>query len=510
MTSHGPGESPLRILVADDDAVGATMLARSLQRWSFDAVTAADGERAWERLQADPTIRVAIVDWMMPGVDGLELCRRIRADERTAHLHVIMLTARDARGDLIEALTAGADDYLIKPFDPDELRARVQVASRVATLQAHLAERVAELHASQAHLQFLSANMLDLVAHLRPDGTFAYASPSHRQMLGYPPDVLVGTSSLDLVHPDDRDRVVTAMRLGLTTLEPGRAEYRARRADGEYVWMEAVGAPLPAQGGGASDLLMSARDITDRKKDEERVKAARQELERSNAELGQFVYIASHDLQEPLRMVTSYLGLIARRYQGVLDEDAKEFIAFAVDGAARMQRLLNDLLVYSRVGTKAKPLAPVDAGAALQAARDNLRVAIDEAAATITTGSMPMVSADETQLIQLFQNLLANAIKFRGTPAPVIHVTAAREADDAWRFAVRDNGIGIDPADFERMFQMFQRLNPAGKYPGTGAGLAICKKIVTRHGGRIWAESAVGQGATFFFTLQPAAPIAAA
>lgn len=224
------------------------------------------------------------------------------------------------------------------------------------------------------------------------------------------------------------------------------------------------------------------------------------DLARSNAELEQFAYIASHDLQEPLRMVASYTRLLARRYQGKLDQDADEFIAFAVDGATRMQRLIDDLLAFSRVGTRGSPFEPADCNAVLKEVLDNLQLAIAENRVTVSSGELPVLPADASQLGQLFQNLIANAIKFHGEAPPQIRIDAQRQADD-WHFSVSDNGIGIAPEHFERIFVIFQRLHGRGDYPGTGIGLAVCKRIVERHGGQIWVESTPGQGATFHFTL---------
>lgn len=233
---------------------------------------------------------------------------------------------------------------------------------------------------------------------------------------------------------------------------------------------------------------------------EQRVAKRTVALKRSNEDLEQFAYVASHDLQEPLRMVTSYIQLLRQRYQSRLDKDADEFIGFALEGAERMQRLIIDLLTYSRVGTKAKPLAPVDMNEIVDRALRNLTVAIEETHTKIRHTDLPTLPGDGVQLVQLFQNLIANAIKFR-SERPVEIQIAAQPERGGWHFTVSDNGIGIAKKDFERIFIIFQRLHTREKYPGTGIGLSICKKIVERHSGRIWVESEEGKGTTFHFIL---------
>jgi PAS domain S-box-containing protein len=244
--------------------------------------------------------------------------------------------------------------------------------------------------------------------------------------------------------------------------------------------------------------------FAERKRMEGALEEKARELERSNQELEQFAYIASHDLQEPLRMIASYTQLLERRYKDKLEPDALQFISYAVDGASRMQTLINDLLAYSRVGTRAKAFVSIDCGEVVKKALKNLEIAIEESSAKISVGELPQVLGDATQLTQLFQNLVGNAIKFRGDKPPVIQISATPETEGAapvWHLSVHDEGIGIEPQYFERIFVIFQRLHTREEYPGTGIGLAVCKKIVERHGGRIWVESESGKGSTFHFTF---------
>ncbi len=251
---------------------------------------------------------------------------------------------------------------------------------------------------------------------------------------------------------------------------------------------------------GSIDKLVILRDITERKHAEEELKQLSDELKRSNADLQQFAYAASHDLQEPLRVIEGFVKLLEKRYRGRLDEKADEFFFYIVDGVKRMQELIKDLLEYSKVGTGIKKFESTDSTLILNSAISNLRTAIEDSRAVVTYHNLPVILADRIQLSSLFQNLIGNAIKFRGTEAPKIHISAKREGHE-WIFSVRDNGIGVDPKFADRIFSVFQRLHTRDEYPGTGIGLAICKKIVERHGGRIWLESTPGEGSTFYFAI---------
>ena len=337
---------------------------------------------------------------------------------------------------------------------------------------------------------------------LELDGRVARWNKGAERIKGYRAEEIVGQHFSRFYPPPDIANGKPELELQVATSE-GRFEdedWRVRK-DGSRFWANVVVTALRDASGKVSGFVKITRDLTARKEAENELKRYAEELKRSNQELEHFAHVASHDLQEPLRTVSSFSQLLARRYKGKLDAEADEFITFIVDGATRMQTLINDLLAFSRIGMRGNPFAPVDCGEIFNAAKENLEVAIAENGAVITNDPLPALVADQTQLTQLFQNLFSNAIKFRRPEeAPRIHVSAVWH-DGAWQFSVRDNGIGIAPQYFDRIFVIFQRLHGREEYPGTGIGLAICKKIVQRHGGRMWVESGTGTGSTFYFTI---------
>jgi PAS domain S-box-containing protein len=333
------------------------------------------------------------------------------------------------------------------------------------------------------------------------DGRFVRVNRSFCEIMGYSEKQLLGKTVKELSHPEDRDVTdAERARIHRGEIESARFEKRYVRADGGVIWCKIAVALVRDVFGMPQYEVAVFDDITERKRAEAALRDAHEELKRSNAELEQFAYVASHDLQEPLRMVASYTQLLSRRYDARLDHDAREFMAYIVDGATRMKQLIEDLLAYSRVGTKGGEFKPVSSEAALRRALFNLRAGIEEAGAVVTHDAMPTLPADEVQLGQLLQNLIGNALKFRSASVPRIHVGVSQKEQE-WQFEVRDNGIGIEPQYYERIFMVFQRLHNKGEYSGTGIGLAICKKVVERHGGRIWVESRPGQGSSFYFTL---------
>jgi len=334
-------------------------------------------------------------------------------------------------------------------------------------------------------------------------GEIVLLNAQSENQFGYRRDELIGQRVTNIIPDGFAERLIadgarTAAEALAQQIGTG-IELTGRRKDESEFPIEIMLSPLESDQG----ILVTAaiRDITVRKNAELNLIQKVEDLNRSNEELEQFAYVASHDLQEPLRMVASYTQLLSRRYKGTLDADADEFIAFAVDGANRMQRLIQDLLAFSRVGKRKLELFDLPSDRALRQALLNLSGAIKQSGALVTNGLLPEVKADEVQLTQLFQNLIGNAIKYHSSGVPHIHISAARNGLPMWTFSVRDDGLGIDSQFFEKIFGMFQRLHKRDEFEGTGMGLAICKKIVERHGGSISVESKPGLGSTFHFTL---------
>jgi hypothetical protein len=352
----------------------------------------------------------------------------------------------------------------------------------------------------RAYLASIVDSTDDAIIGVDLNGTIVSWNPGARKLYGYGVGEALGRPLTGLAPPERTEEVLADLAKAARgeAVEPFEAE-RVRKG-GQRVWVSVTVSPVHDDEGNIVGVSTINHDITARKRAEEALARQKAELERSNAELQQFAYVASHDLQEPLRAVASFTKLLAERYRGRLDRDADDFIDFAVDGAKRAQRLIADLLAYSRVGTRGAAFAPTDCEAVLDNALANLAAALEETRGQVTHEPVPMIDADEVQIGQLLQNLIGNALKFHGSEPPRVHVSA-RQITGAWQFSVSDNGIGIAPEYAETIFEVFQRLHTSAEYPGTGIGLAIAKKIVGRHEGRIWVESQPGKGATFFFTI---------
>ena len=381
---------------------------------------------------------------------------------------------------------------------------RGEVTGVVVNVRDVTRRKQAEQQALRSSEQFraFSESANDAIISADSRGNIVYFNPSAERIFGYRAAEVIG-KPLTLLMPGRFHKAYQTGMARFLSSGQGRmigktVELTGRRNDASEFPIELSIATWKT----AEDTFFSgiARDITERKRSQEELENTAAALARSNKELEQFAYVASHDLQEPLRMITSYTSLLRKRYAGKLDADADEFIGYAVGGAKRMQSLINDLLVYSRVGNRGKSFAPTDCEIVLAKTLQDLELARQKAGATITHDKLPTVMADETQLGQLFQNLIGNGIKYRNGNAPEIHISCTQQ-DGQWQFAVRDNGIGIEADYAEKIFVIFQRLHTRDEYEGTGIGLAICKKIVERHHGRIWVESEPGHGSTFHFTL---------
>jgi PAS domain S-box-containing protein len=357
------------------------------------------------------------------------------------------------------------------------------------------------LKQSQERFRLLFHQAAVGIKRLDHDGHLLEVNNKLCEILGYARGELLQLSLSDITYPEDMSLEQEQLSQLLSReIASYSVEKRCLRKGGSLIWVR-VTSSLPSGSDKPAEWWISVvEDITERKQAEEALRLTAVELARSNKDLEQFAYVASHDLQEPLRMVTAFMQLLEQKYRGNLDAKGNQYIHYAVDGAKRMQQLINDLLAYSRLGARSAGQAPIDAGQALTKALSMLHLSIEESKAEVTAGNLPVVRADGSQLAQVFQNLIGNAIKFRSAQPLRIHVDARRE-DDFWLFSVTDNGIGIDTEYHEKVFLIFQRLHTKEKYPGTGIGLAICRKIVEQHGGRIWLASADGQGSTFYFTV---------
>jgi PAS domain S-box-containing protein len=351
----------------------------------------------------------------------------------------------------------------------------------------------------------LQARMLDSVADAvittDPDGRIIYLNHAGGKLFGWKPGKAIGRDIFEFIDPkrpiagDPPDR-----KTDFSDIMTWSGEVTVHHRDGHPIPVFASKSPVFDSLGNLTAFVCALHDISDQKQTEGHLKEYAANLKRSNEDLERFAYVASHDLKEPLRMVILFSQLLEQNYKGKLGTDADEYIGYIVEGGTRMGDLVNDLLDYARVTSTGKAFEPTDMNEAMQEALSNLEVSIQESGARIESGPLPTVLADRSQMNLVFQNLLSNAIKFRKGPAPSIAIGAARQGGD-WVFSVRDDGIGIDPEFRDKIFEIFQRLHARTEYSGTGVGLAICKRIVERHGGTIWVESASGTGSTFFFTI---------
>ena len=429
MNNHQSGMPLGNILVVDDTAENLRLLSTMLTQSGYTPRCVINGKMALRACNSNPPDLI-LLDIMMPEMNGYEVCQHLKLEAKTREIPVIFISAKDEVFDKVNAFAVGGVDYISKPFQFEEVLARIESHLSLRNLQKQLKEQNVLLHE-------------EITSRLAVEKTL-----------------------------QEKNQIL-------------QQEISTRRA---------VEKALQEQN------LVLQQEISNRQRAESALLKSNQELARSNAELEQFAYVASHDLQAPLATIASYAQLLEKRYKDQLDSKATKFIGNIVQGCTRMQTLIDDLLEYSRVGRSQKPFQLTDCNHAVEQALANLQGAIRQTQAVVTYSELPAVMGDISQLVQLFQNLVGNSIKYRHDAPPMGHITACKQEKD-WLFSVSDNGIGIATQHQARIFQIFQRLHTQKEYSGTGIGLAICQKIVERHGGYIWVESKSDQGSTFYFTL---------
>jgi signal transduction histidine kinase/DNA-binding response OmpR family regulator len=488
----------MSILILEDNEADLELIKRELRSVRYHS----DIEWAWSKATFLDALerkapQIVLLDYSLPGFDGLTAMAMVR--DRFPEVRTIIVSGGIGEETAIEALKTGATDYVLKKhlhrLGPVIARTIQEIEE---TAERRKAEAALEESRKRFHSLFSSSNegicLHEMVYDPKGnavDYRIIDANPAYEAITGIPRNEAVGS---------------IASVLYRSTPPPYFDHYLKVVETGQPFRFETYYPPMRRH------LLISAfltekdqfatmfMDVTERKHLEAELKRKAEELERSNAELQQFAYVASHDLQEPLRMISSHLDLLRRRHGDQLNSSALQHLEFAVDGSLRMKALISDLLLYSRLESRGRVFERVDLSESLRQAMNNLRACIDESKAAIKAHGLPEVMADQVQMVQLFQNLISNAIKFRGASAPEISILVDDNGEE-WNVHVKDTGIGMDPVHKERIFQMFQRLHTKDEYPGTGIGLAICKKIVERHGGRIWVDSEPGKGSTFSFSL---------
>ncbi len=515
-------EQKMKILLVDDTPENLVSLEATLSGLGEELVLAHSGKEALRYL-LNEDFAVILLDVRMPDMDGFETAELIRSRPRSRQTPILFLTGYRNEEHLFRGYDLGAVDFLFKPIVPEVLRSKVAVFAELSRSNTKLKAQADALRKQAEVLQKAEQKFRSLLE----------AAPDAMVMCRDDGEILMVNSQTEILFNCGRDRLVArnikelvpewAPRFHAGWEEEGSprnhppergVELHALRADGERFPVEISFSPLQIDEGVV--ITSAIRDISERKKTEAQIRELNATLEervlertdalmRSNEELAQFAYVASHDLQEPLRTVSIYAQLLAKRYKGRLQGDADQFINFIVESAGRMERLIHDLLDFSRIDARGTDFfVRTSCQEALDDAIRNIQSLIEENQAAIVRASpLPTIIGDPVQLTRLFQNLLVNSIRYRAEEPPRIEISA-EETETQWLLSVRDNGIGIEPQYAEKVFGIFKILQPREKSSGSGMGLAICRKIVTRHEGRIWVESSLGQGATFHFTLQKA------
>jgi PAS domain S-box-containing protein len=504
--NHSPAKIPdelpwkTKILLVDDNAENLIALEAVLESPDHDLVKANSGIEALRYL-LDDDFAAILLDVKMPEMDGFETAALIRARKRSQYTPILFLTAYKSDEQLYRGYDLGAVDFLFKPIVPEVLQSKVAAFVQLSR-NAELLKRQAEvLQRAEQKFRALLEAAPDAMVITGPDGKIDLINGRAESLFQWKRQQLIG-------------QPVTRLVPGWTgeSMAPPHGQLFGVRADGSLFPVDISSSSFDtADGAIAIDAI---RDVTDRKKAEEEIHQLNSRLEqkviertaaltRSNEELRQFAYVVSHDLKEPLRTVSTFSQLLEERLGDNLDSESKDFVSYILSGVKRMSDLIDDLLAYASLDAAEARGKPVDLNLVLQEASFNLLATIQESGAVIQSDPLPEVMGDHVQLVQVLQNLIGNSIKYRSADPPRIRLSA-ESRDGELAIVVRDNGIGIDPAYSEGVFKLFKRLHARHDYSGNGVGLAICRKIVQRHGGRIWVESTLGQGAAFYFTIASA------
>jgi PAS domain S-box-containing protein len=515
-----PSQERVKILLVDDTPENLISLEAALDGLGQELVLARSGMEALRHLLNDDFAAI-LLDVKMPDMDGFQTAELIRSRKRSRHTPILFLTGYKSDEHLFRGYDLGAVDFLFKPIVPEVLRSKVGVFVELSRNTALLRRQAEVLSKAEQKFRSLLEAAPDAMIISSEDGRISLVNSQVEVMFGFRREELMGQNIRELV-PDwtaSSPSLDAHAIAGFATGPSSPKELWAVRKNKQRFPVEISLSPLQTEEG----LLFTSaiRDITERKKADEAIRELNTTLEQrvdertrellesnealrqSNDDLNQFAYAASHDLQEPLRMVALYSQMLQRKYGGELDAETDQYVGFIVGGAKRMEMLLKDLLTYSQTGANMGPAEPIDWEPVMRKVLLNLQASIDQSGAVVSWESLPTVQAHEVRLVQLLQNIVGNAIKYRSEQPPKIRIAAERRDAD-WLFVVEDNGIGIEPEYAPQIFGIFKRLH-GQTYPGTGIGLAICQRIVERYGGRIWVESKPGEGSRFFFTLPPAA-----
>ena len=486
-----PGESAGIIFIVDDSSSNRQTLTSLIKyHTNYSVIAAKDALTAMDSVFKETSTLpdLFLLDILMPGVNGYEMARELKNNPRTTDIPIIFITSLSEESDLIEGFKAGAADYVVKPFSAAEVISRINVHIRVRKLQKELKQKNKEIESKNKYLNtvieslaypFFVINVEDCMIEL--------ANTAANMLYPFNEPMPCYEYFYRLKEPCTPDVIACPMCEMKKTGQPVTIQKKIDEDDGREHIFDIYNYPMSNETGKLTHMISYYVDITDKKKAEE--------------ELRQFVYVASHDLKEPLRMINSYLQLLEKRYGAKLDQDAQDFIRFALDGGHRMQELMDDLLELSRVHTRSKPFETIDMNESVLLALSNLKVALEESDAQVDYAELPQITGDLTQMVQLFQNLIGNGVKYRNNEIKPEIVIGFTEKSEFYHFFVQDNGIGMEETDYKRIFQPFTRLHTRDEYPGTGIGLAICKEIVQRHLGSIWVESVPEKGSTFRFSI---------